>query len=137
MNLLLSIITQRRYLVTAVVALLLYILVYLAATQFLIFSSRMGEVGSFFTLKILPNWQDLIFRQRSPFLFESIGTLYVGSIKLFISVLNIAIAALLGTLIGANIAVSYYSFRSKLGLRGWRAPVARSYRDAKRGAVAP
>jgi hypothetical protein len=72
---------------------------------------------SFFGFKLLSNWTELIFRQRSPFLFESIGVIYLGPIKLFLSIGNFLIALILGVLVGANISVSYFSFRS-LSLRG-------------------
>lgn len=116
---LLTILSQKRYLVTAVVVFILYVIVYLAATQFLIFVQRVPMAEGFFELKILENWQELMFRQRAPFLFESIGALYVGGVKIFISIPNILIAALLAVLVSFNISVSYYSFRA-LSLRGAR-----------------
>ncbi len=72
---------------------------------------------SFFGFNLLPNWIELIFRQTSIFLFESIGVIYFGLIKLFLSIGTFLIALILGILVGANISVSYYSFRS-LSLRG-------------------
>lgn len=116
---LLTILSQKRYLVTTIVVFVLYVIIYLAATQFLIFVQRVPMAEGFFELKILENWRELIFRQRAPFLFESIGALYFGGIKVFISVPNILIAALLGILVALNISVSYYSFRA-LSLRGTR-----------------
>ncbi len=74
-------------------------------------------MDSFFGFKLLANWPELIFRQRSAFLFESIGIIYIGPIRLFLSIGNFLIAFVLGLLVGANITVSYYSFRS-LSLRG-------------------
>lgn len=115
-----SIITQKRFLVVALVILFLYLLVYLAATQHLIFVSRVGQAESFFMLKISPDWPKLLFRQRAPFLFEPIGVVYLGyNLKLFLSIPNILIATLLGTLVAANITTSYYSFKI-LGLKGVR-----------------
>lgn len=116
---LLTIFSQKRYWVTAIAVFVLYVIIYLAATQFLIFVQRIPMAEGFFELKVLENWQDLMFRQRAPFLFESIGALYLGGIKIFISVPNILIAALLGVLVAFNISVSYYSFRA-LSLRGAR-----------------
>jgi len=116
---LLTILSQKKYLVTTIAVFVLYVIMYLAATQFLIFVQRTPMAEAFFELKILENWRELIFRQRSPFLFESIGALYIGGIKVFISVPNILIAVLLGVLVAFNISVSYYSFRA-LSLRGVR-----------------
>jgi len=94
-----------------------YVVIYLAATQFLIFTQRMEPADGFFAIKIAENWQEIMFRQRSPFLFESIGVVYMGGLKLFISVPNMLLAGALGILVGFNLAVSYYSFRA-LSLRG-------------------
>lgn len=116
-KILLSIISQKRYLITAVVVFVLYVLIYLAATQFLVFAKRIAAEEGFFVIKIAENWQELIFNQRAPFLFEPIGILYVGGVKFFIAPLNFLIAALLGLLVALNISVSYYSFRT-LALRG-------------------
>lgn len=114
---LLAIISQKRYLITALAVFTLYVLIYLAATQFLIFTQRTSMSEGFFAVKIAENWRELIFSQRAPFLFESIGVLYLGKIKIFISVPNILIAALLAVLVALNVSVSYYSFRA-LSLRG-------------------
>ncbi|MBI4114485.1 MAG: hypothetical protein HY445_01430 [Candidatus Niyogibacteria bacterium] len=116
-SLLFSILGERRYWLTAAIIFFVYVIVYLAATQFLIFTQRMGATDGFFAIKIAENWQELMFRQRAPFLFESIGAMYLGGLKLFISVPNMFLAATLGILIGLNGAVSYYSFRA-LSLRG-------------------
>jgi len=116
-SLLFSILSKRRYWLTAIVIFFLYIIVYLAATQFLIFTQRMEGADGFFAIKIAENWREIMFRQRAPFLFESIGAIYLGGIKLFISVPNMLLAGALGALVGLNIAVSYHSFRA-LSLRG-------------------
>lgn len=120
MKLLFSIISQKRFRVVALLAFTVYVIVYLAAVGHLVFTSRMEPSSSIFTLKILPNWEDLLFRQRSPFLFEPIGALYLGpNLKLFLSIPNMILAVILGALVGINIALSYYSFR-QLGLSGGR-----------------
>lgn len=118
-NLLFSIISQKRFLVVALITLFIYLVIYLAATQHLIFTSRIGQAESFFMLKISPDWPKLLFRMRAPFLFESIGAFYLGNLKIFLSIPNILIGALLGTLVAANITTSYYSFKM-LGLQGIR-----------------
>lgn len=116
---LLTIISQKRYAITAITALVLYVIIYLAATQFLIFAQYAPMAEEFFKLKISENWQELLLRQRAPFLFEPIGALYLGRVKFFISLPNFLIAALLGMLVAFNISISYYSFRV-LSLRGTR-----------------
>lgn len=116
-NLIISIVLQKKFLAVALIAFFLYLVIYLAATQHLIFTSRVGQEESFFILKISPDWPKLLFRMRAPFLFESIGTIYLGNVKIFLSIPNILIGTLLGTLVTANIATSYYSFK-KLGLHG-------------------
>lgn len=119
-ELLFSIVSQKRFLVTTLMVFTAYVLIYLAAVGQLVFTSRMEPPQSLFVLHILPNWQELLFRQRSPFLFEPIGALYLGpNLTLFLSIPNILLSIMLGTLVGTNIALSYYSAR-QLGLSGRR-----------------
>lgn len=119
-SLLFSIISQKRFFIAALVVSIAYIVVYLLAVGHLVFTSRMEPSESFFAVKILPRWQELLFRQRSPFLFEPIGVVYFGpNIKLFLSIPNLLLSATLGSLVGINIALSYYGFRN-LGLSGRR-----------------
>lgn len=120
----LSIITQRKFFLVALIVFVAYILVYLAAVGHLIFTSRMEQAESFLEVKFLPNWQQLLLRQRSPFLFEAIGAVYIGSnIKLFLSIPNLILASLLGVLVGSNFALSFYNFK-RLGLSGGKGVVA-------------
>lgn len=116
-NLIISIVLQKKFLVVALIALFLYLAIYLAATQHLIFTSRVAQAESFFMLKIFPNWPELLFKMRAPFLFESIGAVYLGNLKIFLSIPNIMIGTLLGILVAANITTTYYSFKM-LGLQG-------------------
>lgn len=118
-NLFISIVLQKKFLAVASITLFLYVMIYLAATQHLIFTSRVGQTESFFMLKISPDWPKLLFRQRAPFLFEPIGAIYLGYLKLFLSIPNILIGTLLGILVAANITTTYYSFKM-LGLGGVR-----------------
>ncbi len=109
---------------TAAAVFVLFVVVYLASTQFLVIGERQGMgAEGVFAVTIADNWSSLMLEQRAPFLFEAIGTIYVGSVKLFISPLNILLGALLGVLAALNIAVSYYTFR-QLGLRGGRGVTA-------------
>ena len=116
-KLLVSILRSRRFLAAALVALAAYVVLYLAAAQYLI--AAPGEADSFLDFRLLPDWHDLVFRQRAPFLFEPIGALHFGPFMLFLSIPNIVIATALGLLVAANVAVSYFSFHA-LGLRGVR-----------------
>jgi hypothetical protein len=116
-KLLLSILAERRFFITALASLAAYVVLYLAAMQYLIVAP--GDTESLFALNILPNWQDLVFRQRGPFLFEPVGVLHLASVVVFLSIPNLVIAIVLGLLVGANIAVSYYGFHA-LGMRGLR-----------------
>jgi hypothetical protein len=116
-KLLVSILTEKRFLITALVSLLAYVVLYLAAMQYLIVAP--GGAESFLSLQIVPDWRDLFFRQRAAFLFEPIGALHLGPLVLFLSIPNLAIGVLLGLLVAANIAVSYYGFRA-LGMQGVR-----------------
>ena len=99
----------------AVVTLLFYMLIYLFATGQIIIDGF--EDGDFLKFAVLNNWQDLLFKQRSAFLFEFFGYLNIGPIKIFLSLPNILISFLLGILVSLNISVSYFSFK-KLGLKG-------------------
>lgn len=116
-RLLASILAERRFLITALVSLLAYVIVYLMAMQYLIVSGASEE--PFFSLNVVRDWQDLVFRQRAPFLFEPVASLRVGPLRLLLSIPNLVIGCLLGLLVAANTAVSYYGFR-RLGMRGIR-----------------
>ncbi|MEX2494778.1 MAG: hypothetical protein WD448_01750 [Woeseia sp.] len=117
LELLVSILRERRFLVTAILSLLVYLVLYLAAMQYL--TVAQGGTGPFISLQIVPDWQALVFRQRAPFLFEPVAALRFGPLLLFVSIPNLALGFVLGLLVGANFAVSYYGFRT-LGMRGAR-----------------
>jgi hypothetical protein len=114
---LISILSQKKYFLTAVVVFLIFVFMYLSATEFLFLTERPEAAERFFAVKVSENWQELIFRQRAPFLFEPIGALDAGRLKLFISLPNIFLASLLGVLAASNLAVSHYRF-NRLGLKG-------------------
>lgn len=103
----------------AVIVAIVYVMIYLFATQQLIFTSRVSQEDAIAMFKILPNWKELLIRQRSPFLFEPVGILYLGNLRFFISAPNIILAFVIGGLVGANISASYYTFKM-LGLKGVR-----------------
>src|SRR5918994_4322052 len=99
-SLLFSILSTRRFLVAALVALAAYVVLYLAAMQYLIVSP--GEPESLLALNIVPDWRNLAFRSRGPFLYEPIGVLEVAPLVVFLSIPNLAIALVLGLLVAAN-----------------------------------
>jgi hypothetical protein len=115
--LLAKILSERRFLITALVSLFGYLVLYLAAMQYLIVAP--GAADSLMSVQLVPDWRELVFRQRGPFLYEPVGALHLGALMVFLSIPNLAIGGLLGALVGANIAVSYYGFRA-LGLRSVR-----------------
>jgi hypothetical protein len=116
-RLLVSILRTRRFFVAALVSLAAYVVVYLAAMQYLIVAP--GGTESLLSLNVLPDWQNLAFRQRGPFLYEPIGVLEIAPLVVFLSIPNLVVAILLGLLVGANVAASYYGFHA-LGMRGAR-----------------
>ncbi len=116
-RLLLSILAQRRFLAAALVSLAAYVVLYFAAMQYLVIASAGPE--PFLAMELQPDWRNLVFRQRGPFLFEPIGVLHVGPLQMFVSVPNLVIALALGLLVGLNVAASYYGFQA-LGMRGLR-----------------
>lgn len=116
-RLLVSILTTRRFFIAALASLAAYVVLYLAAMQYLIVSP--GETESLLALNVVPDWRNLAFRSRGPFLFEPIGVLEIAPLVVFLSIPNLLIAIVLGLLVGANIAASYYGFHA-LGMRGLR-----------------
>lgn len=110
-----KILSEKKFKRIFVLSFVLYTLVYLLVTQFLVFGQ---SSGIWFGAQISPQWQDIILRQRAPFLFESIGVVHLSPyVTFFLSIPNLIFALFLGYLVGLNLAVGYYSFR-KLGLSG-------------------
>ncbi len=103
-----------RYWLIGSVIFFVYLGLYLYVSGFIIAGSDLKG------LVVLPHWQDLIFKQRSPFLFESIGAWYFAPyFTLLFSVPNFILGLVLSFLVAANMVISFYSFRS-LGLKGGR-----------------
>jgi hypothetical protein len=116
-RLLVSILATRRFAVAALVSLAAYVVLYLAAMNYLVVTPR--DTQSLLAVEVLPEWRNLVFRQRGPFLFEPIGAVHLAPLAIFLSIPNLVIAIVLGLLVGANVAASYYGFR-ELGMRGVR-----------------
>jgi len=115
-RLLASILAQSRFLIAALISLATYVVLYLGAMQYLVIAPGQAELLS---LELSPDWRELAFRRRGPFLFEPIGVLHVAPLAISLSIPNLVIAMVLGLLVGANVAASYYGFR-ELGMRGVR-----------------
>lgn len=115
-----DILSQRRYALTALLALVAYAILYLAAAQLLVWQSDAGGPA----ITVSGEWRALLFRQRAPFLYEPIGVVALGAgPALYLAVPNLAIALVLGLLVGLNAAVSYHGLRA-LALRGTRGLVS-------------
>lgn len=112
-KLLISILAETQVRIAALLSVAAYSVLYLAATEHLVIVDNAGGPS----LQILRDWQELVFRRRGPFLFEPIGAVYLGPLALYLSIPNLLIAFVLGLLVAANVAVSYYGFRT-LGMRG-------------------
>jgi hypothetical protein len=110
-----TILSEPRYSRTAWIVFFAYLLLYLVVTGFVVFSA--GGEHLVFGINIASNWQDNIFRMRAPFLFESIGVVYLTEyVAVFLSIPNLILASILSTIVSWNIAVSYYIFR----MVGWK-----------------
>lgn len=108
---------ERRIQVIAFIVFLTYLALYLFAARYLTFSLKEWLGGRLVHSFVVEGWSHLLFRARAPFLFEPIGIVNLGPFRLFLSIPNILIGAILAALVALNSAVSYYSFRA-LGLRG-------------------
>lgn len=105
---------MKTYWLIGIAVFILYLILYFYFIGYLIFSASEN-----FTFRLLPSWQDLIWRQRGPLLFESVAIYKTPLFTLFISIPNLILGILVSFLVAANVVVSAYSFRA-LGLRGVR-----------------
>ncbi len=102
----------RRYRRAAIGAALLYMLVYLVAIQDLDISTagRFSRFADIPSAQVVPDWQDKVFAQRAPYLYEPVGVVYLlPQLAWFISVGNILIAAALALPLGLSVALALYS----------------------------
>lgn len=121
---LLSILRDRRFALTAVVGLIAFALLYLAAMDYLYFAEGAG--GALAEVRVAPDWRALALRARGPFLYEPVAAFHVGSLVLLVALPNLAIALGLGALVGANVAVSAFALLE----RGAGAPGAQALAGA-------
>ena len=116
MHLLFTILREKKFFFIALIAAIVYLLLYLFASQFLIISSEPAD--AFFDILIVPDWKELLIRQRIPFTFESIGSITITPyVQLFLAIPNLIIGSLLSLLVGLNVMLSAYSI-SRLRLKG-------------------
>lgn len=104
-----SILGIRSYRILVVLIAIVYLGVYSVITGILVLTS--GDWG--FSLLILDNWPDLIFRVRTPFNWEPIGLLTLGPVSVFVAVPNMIFGLIIGIFVGANISVSIYTYRAR------------------------
>ena len=69
------------------------------------------EMPDSFKFRVIDDWQDKVFKEIAPFLWEPIAVFYIyKGFSIFISIPNIAIALLLSVLVFLNISVAVYSY---------------------------
>lgn len=109
---------ERRYRRTAIIAFVVYFFIYLLSIQSVSVSFAPSREPAW-SFALLPQWREVLLRMRAPFLFEPVIAIHAGPVAFFLPPLNLAIGAIVSTLVGANIAASRYLF-ARLGLRGAR-----------------
>lgn len=80
-------------------------LIYVLVFQFAIADLTIDGASRPFAFLTLPNWADVVFRQRVPFQFESVAIVEGPFFVWLLSPMNIAIGAALGLLTGAQVAL--------------------------------
>ena len=93
---------DRRSQAIAVGVALLYVLVF----QYAISDLTIDATSRSFSFFALSNWQEVVFRQRVPFQFESIAVLEGPFFTWLLSPVNLAFGLVLGALTGAQIALT-------------------------------
>lgn len=93
---------------------LLYLTIYLMAIQNLVISgtdlTRFVRVPS---IAVAPEWTSKVFRPIASFYFEPIAAVYpLNHVTILLSPVNLAMGALLGSLIAVNVAASLYLVRT-------------------------
>lgn len=105
---------QRRSITLTLLTFASYLLIYLAATRQVVLTTSPENV-----FLLLPQWENLLWRERSLFVFEPIASLTIGNLRLFVSPPNLAVALALSALVALNVAVSV-AVLYRLGVRGGR-----------------
>lgn len=90
---------------------MVYLVVYLVAIQNIILSpgrdlTRFVDVPS---VQVVPDWTSKVFKQLAAFYYEPVVAVYpVNHLTVLVSPVNIAMGALLGLLVGLNVAVALH-----------------------------
>ncbi len=109
---LVQMLTISKYRKIVLVVAIAYVVVYLLAIQDIVFVADrdLGRFNTIPSIQILENWRELIFRPRVTFYWEAIGQVFVtNNIVVQLSIPNILLGSLMGTLMGLNVAVAAYS----------------------------
>jgi hypothetical protein len=113
---LVRIIRDRRSVRVGLAVAFLYFLVYMFSVGNLIPGTSPGPF-----LRVVDGWQSKMFRATAPFLWESVASLNLGIVTVFISVPNLVLAGALSLLVLLNISTAmytYYSMPIRPGLKG-------------------
>lgn len=103
---------ERRYRRAAGVSGAIYLLVYLLAIQDITISPgrdlrRFVDIPS---IEVVTGWSARAFEQIAPFAFEAVAAIYpLNHVTILVAPVNIAMGALLGALVGLNIAVAWHA----------------------------
>lgn len=101
----------RRYQHWGAAVAFLYLILYLVAIQNIIVSpgtdlARFVDIPS---IQTVPEWTSKVFKQVASFYYEPVVAIYpVNHVTILVSPVNIAMGALLGALVGVNVAVALY-----------------------------
>lgn len=103
---------RRRWVALAVFA--VYLLVYLLAIQNIVlsFGTDLRRFVAIPSLQVVPDWTTRVFKQIAAFYFEPVMAIYpVNHVTILVSPVNLAMGALLGALVGINVAVALHLIR--------------------------
>ena len=116
-----------RYLAIGLGVALAYVLVYLIAIGDLEIATdgRFDRFADIPSAQLFSGWEDRAFAERAPYLYESIGVVYLlPQLALFVSIGNLLVAIGLGLLLAANVALALFA-------------VSRAANCRRRGVAAP
>ncbi len=115
-----AVLRERRYRRWGTAVAVLYLVVYLFAIQNIIVSlgtdpTRFVDVPS---MQLAPDWTSKVFKQIAAFYYEPVAAIYpVNHVTILVSPVNIAMGALLGVLVGLNVAVALHVVREAKACR--------------------
>ena len=102
----------RRYRLVAVAVGLLYLLLYLLALGDIDIATggRYGRFGDVPAAELLSGWQERLFAERAPYLYEPVATLVLlPQLAFFVSVGNILLGSVLGLVLALNVALALHA----------------------------